>query len=214
MVPEPDEPLSKLECPLIDLISLLRQDSVQATAQSELRCAQHASSQLEPWWNSAPEHAKAHDSHLAHFTQQPPGAQTKQAHKKSSSRGLEAALLGTRDAVEDQSSLALNAGQFIDGWWEKSTDDYFMPLPGHVRTEGLLFCSNTSKQYGFIETTAHGRHEDIRRVITEGLDRARSLLEFGTNGNSEVGGSSVTRGDGGNTTGGGVSLVKAMLSVN
>lgn len=47
------------------------------------------------------------------------------------------------------------------------------------------------------------RHEHICRVITKGLDRARSLLEFGANENSAAGDSSGTSSHGGNSSGAG-----------
>lgn len=62
----------------------------------------------------------------------------------------------------------------------------------------LSVLCNLSKHSYVIETMAPARHEDIRRVIAEGLDRPRSLPELGATNNSVVGDSSGTSGDIGN----------------
>lgn len=50
------------------------------------------------------------------------------------------------------------------------------------------------------------RHEDIRRVITEGLDCPQILHGLGVNDNSAVGGSSGSISDGGVSSGAGAYL--------
>lgn len=47
-----------------------------------------------------------------------------------------------------------------------------MGVLDHVRAERSVLPTNMSEHCGVFETTAHVRHEDICRVIAEGLARA------------------------------------------
>lgn len=58
-----------------------------------------------------------------------------------------------------------------------------------------------SKHFDVVEITASACLEDSRGVIAKGLNRARSLAEFGANGNSAVEGFWSTRSGVGNPSG-------------
>lgn len=117
----------------------------------------------------------------------------------SHSSAFGAALLNAQDAVADQSSLAPNARWFLDASWQKSTENLFMRLLDQFQAKGLVLRSNISEDCGVIVTTARVRHEDIRQVIAESLDRTRNLPKFGANDNSAGGSSSGTSDDDGNS---------------
>lgn len=76
-----------------------------------------------------------------------------------------------------------------------------MSVLDYVNDEWLVFLTHTSKNCGAIQSTAHARHEDISRVIVEGMNRARSPPQFGPNDSSVVRCFLGTRGDNENSIG-------------
>lgn len=44
-----------------------------------------------------------------------------------------------------EGSLAANAPLLLDASLQKSTDDFFMRVPDHFCSEGLVFCTNMTK---------------------------------------------------------------------
>lgn len=74
--------------------------------------------------SSAGEHSKVPEWHLMQVAEQLAVAQARVAHKKSSSRAFDAALLNVLDAVEDQGSLSANVHRILDTSLQKSTTDF------------------------------------------------------------------------------------------
>lgn len=58
-----------------------------------------------------------------------------------------------------------------------------------------MFHASMSNQCEVVSTTARQRHEEIRRVIAEGLDRDQSLPAFGASESSTIGCSFGSHGD-------------------
>lgn len=95
-------------------MALHQYDSANTIEQSDLNDAQDASSRFHDGWKSAREHAKATEYLLVEVAQQLTVSQAKQARKTSRSKASDAGLLNARDAVSDQSSVAVNARRFLD----------------------------------------------------------------------------------------------------
>lgn len=56
----------------------------------------------------------------------------------------------------------------------------------YLCAEGLVLCVSMPEHFDVVETIMHARHEDICRIMAEGLDGAHSVLRIGANDNSAV----------------------------
>lgn len=69
-----------------------------------------------------------------------------------------------------------------------------------IMSKAFGVSGKNSEHCDVVSTTACALNDDTYRAIAEGLDRARSLPEFGANGKSAVDRSSCTSSDGGSSS--------------
>lgn len=105
----------------------------------------------------------------------------------------------------NKAHFVTNAHRFLVAWLQKSTQDFFTRVLDHVRAEALVYRTKISKHYGVIKTTRRARHEDIIRVIAEGLYCDWSLPQCRAHDSSAAGGSSGTSSDGRSSSAAGTS---------
>lgn len=205
MVCERDKAHTLVEHFNTEWVILHERNSGHITVKSELPGPPNSFYRFEARWKSGHEHGKATECHLTQIVQPPTVAHAKLAHEKSRLRTSEVGLRNAPDELADKNTLTANTGRFLDDSLQKCIADSFMRVLDHICAEEFVFPTNPSKHCIVIYTLGRAPQEDIRRFVTEMLDRDWSLPEFVTNDTSAVGASSGTSSDLGNSSGAGTS---------